>query len=304
MANLREIRKRINSVSSTQQITRTMEMVSTAKIAHALEREKLSEDYLSAIADVMLTVSTTAQAKSSSPLLVVPETYERALVIVVSSDRGLAGGFNTQVEHAAEERMEHYARHGAKEVELVVCGRKAVEHFHDQPNVVMSVEGESDNPTLARARMISNYVCDGYSQGRFGRVDIAYFHAVNRVDQVLRVERILPLDPASLEMARGPRRNEEEAPQRLEGEFEFEPSAKVVMRRLVPSYVLTMIHQALIDSAAAEHAARRKSMHAATENATEIIEDLQRTYNRVRQASITTEINEVVSGANALEEEE
>lgn len=166
----------------------------------------------------------------------------------------------------------------------------------------MGIVGESDDPTLENARVVANYVIDGFSQGRFGRVDIVYFHAKNRVEQVLRSERILPLDDEVLRTARGPRANEDEAPTRLASPFEFVPSAEHVLDKLIPSYVLTVVHQAMIDSAAAEQGARRKSMHSATENASAIIADLTRTYNRVRQASITTEINEIVGGAAALEE--
>lgn len=302
MANLREIKKRISSVSTTQQITRTMEMVSTAKIAKALQREKQTESYRAAITDVMLTVAGDTAAEASSPLLVDPETYERALVIAISSDRGLAGGFNMQVQRAAEQRIKHFRRHGAKTVELITCGRKVSEHFAKYPDRVMNFDGESDDPSIKSARIIANYVIDGYSQGKFGRVDIVYFHAKNRVEQVLRSERILPLDKMVLSTARGPRPDEADVPKRLSSPFTFVPSAEHVLNRLVPSYVLTVIHQAMIDSAAAEQGARRKSMHSATENANAIIADLTRTYNRVRQASITTEINEIVGGAAALEE--
>ena len=166
----------------------------------------------------------------------------------------------------------------------------------------MTVVGESDAPTLRRAESISSYICDGFAGDRFGRVDIIYFHARNRVDQVLRQERILPLDPEVLEAPRGPRSDETGAPKRLSSPFRYSPSASHVLNKLIPSYVLTVVHQALIDSAAAEQGARRKAMHSATENASAIISDLKRTYNRVRQASITTELNEIVGGAAALED--
>ena len=300
MPNLHDIERRIGSVSSTKQITRTMEMVSSAKISRALARANQSEPYREAITDVMLTVAGDVRANgTSTPLLQDPTSYDRALVIAISSDRGLAGGFNMQVERAVEQRIKHFKRHGAKTVELIVCGRKVCEHFRSYPDVVMRFEGASDNPTIEQARSIANYLLDGYAQGTLGRVDIVYFHAKNRVEQQLRAERIVPLDPEVIRTARGPRRA---APKRLTSPFEFSPSAEHVLQRLIPSYALTVVHQALIDSAAAEHGARRKAMHSATENATEIIDSLNRTYNRVRQASITTEINEIVGGAAALEE--
>lgn len=302
MANLREIKKRINSVSTTKQITRTMEMVATAKIARALQREASSEAYTAAITDVMLTVAQDAGTDTSNPLLQEPESYERALVIAISSDRGLAGGFNVQVERAAEQHINHFYRHGAKEVELITCGRKATDYFHKYPHKVMGIVGESDDPTVENARIVANYVIEAYAHGHIGRADIVYFHAKNRVEQVLRLERILPLDSTVLRTARGPRANENEAPKGLTSPFEFVPSAEHVLDKLIPSYVFTVVHQALIDSAAAEQGARRKSMHSATENASAIIADLSRTYNRVRQASITTELNEIVGGAAALEE--
>ena len=302
MANLREIKKRIGSVSTTQQITRTMEMVATAKIKRALDREKRSEAFRDAITDVMLTVAGDTAAETVSPLLANPETYECALIVAISSDRGLAGGFNVQIDRAVEKRIEHFRRHGAKRIELITCGRKVSEYFSKYPDVVMQVVGESDNPSIERARAIASYIEDGFSEGKFGRVDIIYHHAKNRVEQVLREERILPLDPVFLKTARGPRNNENEAPQRISSAFTYAPSAEHVLSKLIPTYVLTVIQQALIDSAAAEQGARRKAMHSATENATAIISELKRTYNRVRQASITTELNEIIGGAAALED--
>ena len=233
MANLRDIKKRISSVTTTKQITRTMEMVSTAKIRRALDRSKQAEPYKEALTDVMLTVT----------------------------------------------------------------------YFRDRANVVMHFEGNSSEPDFNQARMISSHICDAYRAGELDRVELVYHHAKNRVDQELRVEHLLPLDPEMIAMAHGPRKNETDAPKRISSTFEFVPSPEHVLGKLVPSYILTVIYQALIDSAAAEQGARRKAMHSATENATAIISTLTRTYSRVRQASITTEINEIVGGASALEEQ-
>ncbi len=302
MANLREIKKRISSVTSTKQITRTMEMVSTAKIRQALDRALGAEPYKAALADVMLTVAQDSEAAGKAPLLRTHERQERGLVIAIASDRGLAGGFNVVVTREAERIMRAWRSRGM-EAEVITCGRKPSEYFKGRGSQVMHFEGSSADPSLEQARMIASYVCDGYAQGRIDEVELVYHHARNRVDQDLRVEHLLPLDAEMVAMTHGPRKNEGEGPRRVSSTFRFVPSASEVLGDLVPSYVLTVIHQALIDSAAAEQGARRKAMHSATENATAIIATLTRTYNRVRQASITTEITEIVGGASALEEE-
>lgn len=302
MANLRDIRKRISSVQSTEQITRTMEMVSTAKIRRALDRSVQSEPYKAALTDVMLTVAQDAEVAGNNPMLKRRDTVKRALVIAVASDRGLAGGFNVSVAREAEKLMRAWERVGAQ-VEVIASGRKASEYFRHRQNLVMHYEGSSADPSFEEARMISSYVCRAYAAEELDRVTIVYHHARNRVDQELRVEPLLPLDPASVKLAHGPRKNDDEAPQRISSSFKFVPSAEHVLGELVPSYILTVIHQALIDSAAAEQGARRKAMHSATENASAIVATLTRTYNRVRQASITTELNEIVGGASALEEQ-
>ncbi len=301
MANLREIKKRINSVSSTKQITRTMEMVSTAKIRRALDRAYGAEPYKTALTDVMLTVAQDAEAAGDAPLLRAHDKVERVLVVAIASDRGLAGGFNVVVERETDKIASSCERRGIA-CEIIACGRKASEYFTRRPNTVMHFEGSSAEPTLEQARMISSYICDSYAAGKIDRVQLVYHHARNRVEQQLRVEQLLPLDTEMVALSRGPRKNEHEAPQRISSSFSFVPSAQHVLGGLVPSYILTVIHQALIDSAASEQGARRKAMHSATENATAIVATLNRTYNRVRQASITTELNEIVGGASALEE--
>lgn len=301
MANLRDIKKRISSVTSTKQITRTMEMVSTAKIRRALDRAHEAEPYKKALTDVMLTVATDASVAEGNAMLNVHENPKHGLVVVIASDRGLAGGFNINVERECERICREWAAQGI-ESRIITCGRKPCEYFSRRDDVVMRFEGFSADPRLEDARTISSYICDAYASGELDRVEVVYHHARNRVDQQLRVEHLLPLDPEMVAMAHGPRKNESDGPKRVSSSFQFIPSAQQVLGELVPSYILTVIHQALIDSAAAEQGARRKAMHSATENATTIIATLTRTYNRVRQASITTELNEIVAGASALEE--
>lgn len=302
MANLRDIKKRINSVSSTEQITRTMEMVSTAKIRGALERASKAMPYKDAISDVMVTVASAQDSAGENPMFKKHEETKNVLVIAIASDRGLAGGFNVAVEREAERIYNKCVQEGVG-CELVTCGRKPTEYFRNRGiTPSLSFIGESADPTLKQAKVIASFAREGYVDERFDEVYIMYHHAKNRVDQQFRVEQLLPLDTASVNLARGPRTSEEDAPQKVSGNFKFLPSAEHVLEHLIPSYVLTVIHQALIDSAAAEQGARRKAMHSATENAKSIVSTLTRTYNRVRQASITTEINEIVAGASALEE--
>ena len=303
MANLRDIRKRISSVESTKQITRTMEMVSTAKIRRALDRAIQAEPYKTAITDVMLTVAQDTEAAGGEPMLKPHEAIKSGLVIAVASDRGLAGGFNVGVAREAERIIARWQKAGATG-KIIACGRKPSEYFRNRDELVMHFEGSSADPSFEQARMIASYVCHAYADGELDCVELVYHHAKNRVDQELRVEHLLPLDAEALAMAHGPRKNLDEGPKRISSSFKFVPSAEQVLSELAPSYVLTVIHQALIDSAAAEQSARRKAMHSATENATAIIATLTRTYNRVRQASITTEINEIVGGASALEDQQ
>lgn len=302
MSNLREIKKRISSVKSTEQITRTMEMVSTAKIRRALERAKAAEPYKKAITDVMFTVAGDAGVAEENPVFAVHGDERNVLVVAIASDRGLAGGFNVNVEREAERIYRRCVDKGAR-CEIIACGRKPAEYFKSRGiRCAMSFTGESAAPTFESAKMIAAYARDGYAAGDIDRIVVIYHHAKNRVDQELRCEQLLPLDSEAVAYARGPRATAADAPQRIASSFAFEPSASHVLDHLIPSYILTVVHQALIDSAAAEQGARRKAMHSATENATQIVATLTRTYNRVRQASITTEINEIVGGASALEE--
>ena len=302
MANLRDIKKRINSVTSTKQITRTMEMVATAKIRRALDRAKMAEPYKAAISDVMVTVAGDAGVGEDSPIFQKRDVVKSVAVIAVASDRGLAGGFNVNVEREVEHMVMRYRAQGV-DCKVVTCGRKPTEYFRARKiEPVLSFVGESADPSLESARAIATYVREGYVAGEIDEAVIVYHHARNRVDQVLRTERLLPLDPEAVATAHGPRTTDKDAPKSVSSTFEFSPSAAHVLDHLIPSYILTVVHQALIDSAAAEQGARRKAMNSATENATQIIATLTRTYNRVRQASITTELNEIVGGAAALEE--
>lgn len=303
MANLRELQDRIDSVRGTMQVTRTMEMISTAKIRRALERAKEAEPYKDAITRMLANVAGQGSGVDE-PLLKTHEQERRVLFILIASDRGMAGGFNIQPQRQVLHAMESLEATGV-ECELITCGSKPTEYFAFRGRTpVLSFQGNSSEPTMDDADRIASYVIDGYVSGRLDRVVMYYWHAKNRVDQMQVTEQVLPLNARELVMPNQPREAEAvvEIGARKYTEYEFEPSAKAVLGFLMPAYIRTVIYHALLDSAAAEHGARRRAMQSATDNAKEVITALSRTYNRERQGSITTELNEIVAGASALED--
>lgn len=303
MSNLREIQRRISSVRATMQITRTMEMVSTAKIRHALERAEQAEPYKDAISRMMAAV-VGSTFDERQPLLDKHPEEKNVLFILMASDRGLAGGFNVQPQRDIQRKMDRLAKKGVAS-KLITTGRKPTDYFtYRGVEPIMSFTGTSSEPTMDQADRIATYIMDSYAAGTIDRVELTYWHAKNRVEQELVVEQLLPINPEAFKMPNEPRNPEAMTTieHDLNSPFTFDPSASEVLGYLIPAYVRTVIFHAMLDSAAAEHGARRRAMHSATENAEEVITNLSRTYNRVRQSSITTEINEIIGGASALED--
>ncbi len=298
MPNLHDIERRINSVSSTKQITRTMQMVAAAKIRRANERVEASTPYANSMVEMLANVAKRVGG-SENALLRTHDEVKNVLIIAIVSDRGLAGGFNTNVLRQME-RLMHEKQAAGASVEVIACGKKAIGYLtYRHVNPSLSFANLSADPTMDEAAQISAYAIDGYAKGEIDEVYLVYNHAKNAAEQQLRQQIVLPVDTSVLD------KNTEavEADQtRLEGDTIFEPSAEAVLDHLLPSYVRTTIYQALIDSAAAEQGARRNAMMSATDNATEMVETLTRLYNRVRQGAITTEISEIVGGAAALED--
>lgn len=305
MANLREISRRMNSIRSTMQITRTMEMISTARIRRALELAEDASPYKEAITRMLSNVAGAA-VDVNEPLLQSHAVERCVLFIVIASDRGMAGGFNIYQERLVERSMHHLHAQGI-ETKLITCGRKPTEYFtHRGPTPDMSFVGISSEPNQDQADRIASFAMDGFTEGSIDRVMLYYWHARNRVDQDPVVERLLPVTREELFMPAKPRTHEAmTAVEALHhSEFSFDPSASEVLGFLMPAYVRTVILHALLDSAAAEHGARRRAMQSATDSAREVLANLSHTYNRVRQGSITTELTEIIGGAAALEESE
>lgn len=286
------------------QVTRTMEMISTTRIRRALDRAEEAMPYKDALTGMLANVAGTA-GDGGQPLLRKHDRVRKVLFILIASDRGLAGGFNIIPERQVEREMAELKAKGIAS-ELITCGRKPSEYFIARGiTPAMTFIGISSEPTQDEADRIATFVMDGYADGDFDLVRIYYWHAKNRVDQTYVSEQLLPLSQTGLMMPNKPRAHEAlgEIEHVLETEFEFDPSAPEVLGYLIPAHVRTVVYHALLDSAAAEHGARRRAMRAATDSAEEVLKALSHAYNRARQGSITTELNEIIGGASALEED-
>ncbi len=286
MPNLHDIEKRIKSVSSTKQITRTMEMVAGAKVKYATERIQTSAPYADSMTEMLQGVAARVQA-SENPLLEKRESVKRVLCVAVVSDRGLAGGFNSNVLRTVEKTIRAKKAQGV-EVDVIACGKKAGGFFKFRGvTPVLDFKDLSADPTFEEASEIADYAVKAYEEGSVDEVVLVYNHCKNAAEQVLREEVILPVDTEAVVAAAAEETSENAE---VSASVEFEPEPADVLARLLPAYLRTSIYHALIDSAAGEQAARRTAMHSATENANEMVETLSRVYNRVRQGAITTEI--------------
>jgi len=292
MANLRDIKKRIVSVQSTRQITRTMEMVSTAKIKRAQERIEAARPYALAMMELLGNVTRYASG-AVHPLLEERPERRRVVAIAVTSDRGLAGAFNSNILRITETYMREMKAAGT-EVDLITVGKKAAAYFlYRGVTPIAQYRDISDKPTFADAKSIANHVIRAYSEAEIDEVSVIFNRFVNVADQSPENHRLLPIAATVLDEAAHSAD--------VSAEYMFEPDAEEVLGALLPSYVEALIFRALMESAAAEHGARRKAMKSATDNASEMITTLTRSYNRARQAAITTEISEIIGGAAALE---
>jgi F-type H+-transporting ATPase subunit gamma len=292
MANLRDIQKRITSTQSTRQITRTMEMVATAKIRKAADRIESARPYALAMMEVLGNVARFTGG-ASHPLLESHESRARVVVIAVASDRGLCGAFNSNILRLTEQIIRDEQAGGAH-VDVIAVGKKAIAYFRYRGiEPVASYRDIADKPAITDARSIATRVIEGYTAGEIDAVKIVFNRFKNVADQIPEIHDLLPIRPETVKAAA--------AELKVNPEYVFEPSASSVLERLLPTYVETLVYRALLESAASEQGARRKAMKSATDNAGEMITTLTRTYNRARQGAITNEIAEIVGGAAALE---
>ncbi len=304
MANLRDIRNRIRSVQNTQQMTRAMKMVSAAKLRRAQERILATRPYVYQMGEIIRHLHQYVDV-TLHPYFQPRKEVHHVLLVVVTADRGLAGAFSTNIIKLAEETIEkQYASYRESGRLLLMCiGRKGYEHFKRQKyNIVESYQGlfnqGFDFPTV---RGIARRIIQGYDAGEWDEVKIVYNEFRNTISQNRIVEPFLPIpEEAFLTpiMERMMRRVHPRPGERVN--YLFEPDAESIAKALVPRYLHFQLWRIMLESSAAEHGARMVAMDNATTNAGEMIEQLKLTYNRARQAAITKEILEIVSGAEAL----
>ncbi|HWL35834.1 MAG TPA: F0F1 ATP synthase subunit gamma [Frankiaceae bacterium] len=291
---LREVRRRIRSVKSTQKITRAMELIAASRIVKAQARSEAARPYAEEIARVVADLM--AAGGGGAELLTTRDTVGTVGVLAVTADRGLAGAYNTNVVRIAEHARREAASAG-QNTEVYVYGRKALSYFrYRQVELSGTWTGVSDTPPYTVAKEIGQRLVEDYLSGKVDRVVIAYTEYVNVVTQRPKTVQLLPVV--------APERTESDGGGELRADIEFEPGPEAILESLLPRYVESRVFACLLDAAASEHAARRRAMKAATDNADELIKILTRDANRARQAEITTEISEIVGGAEALAEDD
>jgi F-type H+-transporting ATPase subunit gamma len=284
MPSLLDIRRRIRSVKNTQQLTKAMKTVSAAKLRRAQERVFSARPYAAQLKSVLVNLASRIENVAHPLLDVRPE--KRALVVIVTVDRGLCGAFNSNIIRAAQSFIRD---HQDLELQLSLVGRKSRDFFRRRPTPVHSdFINIFSKLSLSHAREISDRIIDAYNKAEFDAVYMIYNEFKSVIQQRLIVEKLLPFDRGELG----------ETESRID--YIYEQPPQEIFNRLLPRYVETQVFRALLESAAAEHGARMAAMDTATRNAGEMIDALTLNMNRVRQAAITREIIEVVSGAGAL----
>ena len=293
----RILRRRIRSVQSTKKITRAMELIAASRIVRAQARVQAAVPYSEKITEVVRDLAA-AGAAASSPLLAPREQVNRVAHVVVTADRGLCGGYNSSVIRATEGEMRAWGERGA-DYGLVVVGRKAESYFRFRNYRIDDVFfGFSDQPTYEHARAIARVLEPRFLDGTYDRIQLVYTRFVSAGRQEVVVRPLMPLDRELLEG--GDARPVAADPAALPPAYSFEPEPDAILERLLPRYAEARVYAALLNAAASEHAARQRAMKAATDNAEDLIVSLTRVMNRARQDAITTEIMEIVGGAEAL----
>jgi len=290
MAKTLELKRRIRSIGKTRQITRTMEMVSTSKLKRASDRVHAARPYATRLGEVIGRLID-PELREQYPLLRQPESVRRAAVVLITSNRGLAGAFNTNLIREARTLIGRL-RDAGVEVEIHIVGKKAVSFFRYKKEQLAGARTDiTDKPTLADAMSVIEPLREDFEAGRLDEVYVIHAQFRSALSTPPTTMKVLPVAAGNADT---------DAPSRAQS-YILSPSADEILNRLLPLYVRNSVYRALVETAAAEHGARRTAMKNATDNAGDILDQLNRTYNRARQAQITQEIAEIVGGAAALE---
>jgi F-type H+-transporting ATPase subunit gamma len=286
----RELRRRIRSVENTRQITKTMEMVATSKLKRATDRVIAARPYAAALSEIVGELYTPELAERFPLLRQVGDKVRRVALVLITSNRGLCGAFNGNLIRLAKQRMEELSRGGA-EVELHGIGRKGIGYFRYIGHPLASQRQDiGDKPTPGHAAEVMAPLMERFALGEIDAVEVVFAKFNSALSTPPTVMRILPVTPVVPAGSGSGGR----------GNYLLRPSAEAIVEVVLPLYVQNAMYRALVETAAAEHGARRTAMKNATDSAGEMIEMLRRTYNRARQAQITQEIAEIVGGAEAL----
>ncbi|MDX3404975.1 F0F1 ATP synthase subunit gamma [Streptomyces sp. ME02-6977A] len=294
-AQLRVYKRRIRSVTATKKITKAMEMIAASRVVKAQRKVAASTPYARELTRAVTAVGTGSNTKH--PLTTEADSPSRAAVLLLTSDRGLAGAFNSNSIKAAEQLTERLEREG-RQVDTYIVGRRGLAHYNfRERKIVESFAGFTDEPTYADAKKVAAPLIEAIekdtAEGGVDELHIVYTEFVSMMTQTAVDSRLLPLSLDEVAEESG-------AKDEILPLYDFEPSAEDVLDALLPRYVESRIYNALLQSAASKHAATRRAMKSATDNAGELINTLSRLANAARQAEITQEISEIVGGASAL----
>ena len=283
MANLKEIRGRITSISSTMQITSAMKMVSAAKLKKAQDAITMLRPYSEKLQELIQKVSTGSEGSLSE--YAQKREVKKILYIAISSNRGLAGAFNSSV---IKELNANYKQKEDVKIEVLTIGKKVFDAVRRVRTVYDNQSSIYDSVSFEAVSKLTSAVMKDFSEGIFDEVYLVYNKFINAATQEVRTEQLLPITM--------PEQAEEDA----ESDYIFEPDKQTILETLIPKSIKTQVYKALLDSIASEHGARMTAMHKATDNANALKNELVIFYNKARQAAITNEILEIVSGAEAL----
>jgi F-type H+-transporting ATPase subunit gamma len=284
MANLKEIRNRITSVSSTMQITSAMKMVSAAKLKKAQDAITAMRPYAEKLTELLQNLSSTLEGEVGGSYTKQRE-INKVLIVAITSNRGLCGAFNTNIIKQAKVVAESYS---GKQVDIFAIGKKGNDILVKTNTVIENHSDIYDNLTFDSVAKIANILSDKFTSGEYDKIELVYNQFKNAATQIVQTEQFLPLAAVKSDKPVST------------GDYIFEPSKEEIVETLIPKMLKTQLYKSIRDSFASEHGARMTAMHKATDNATDLRNQLKLTYNKARQAAITNEILEIVGGAEAL----